>query len=110
VVERALRQKGLKMQAFLSMASPEAIKNTVAAGMGIAIVSRLIVALELQAGSLEIIPLKDLTIQRPLHLQRIRGRSQSPALLKFLEVLKAGKTLGALAMPSGTSVKTRKIC
>ena len=32
-----------------SLASPEAIKNAVAAGMGIAIVSRLIIALELQA-------------------------------------------------------------
>ena len=58
-------------------------------GMGIAIVSRLIVALELQTGSLGIIPMKDLTIQRPLHLQRIQGRSQSPAQAKFLEVLKA---------------------
>jgi DNA-binding transcriptional LysR family regulator len=55
----------------------------------VGLVSRLIVALELQAGSLGIIPLKDLTIQRPLHLQRIRGRSQSPALAKFLEMLKA---------------------
>jgi DNA-binding transcriptional LysR family regulator len=89
VVERALRGKGLKIKPLLSLASPEAIKNAVAAGMGLAIVSRLIVALEVQAGSLEIIPLQDLTIQRPLHLQRIRGRSQSPVLAKFLEVLKA---------------------
>jgi hypothetical protein len=49
----------------------------------------LIVALELQTGALGIIPLKDLTIERPLHLQRIRGRSQSPAVVKFLEVLAA---------------------
>ena len=89
VVERALRRHGLKIKPLLSLASPEAIKNLVAAGAGIAIVSRLIVALELQAGSLSTLPLKDLTIQRPLHLQRIRGRSQSPALAKFLEVLNA---------------------
>jgi DNA-binding transcriptional LysR family regulator len=89
VVERALRRHGFKIKPLLSLASPEAIKNLVAAGLGIAIVSRLIVALELQAGSLGIIPLTDLTIQRPLHLQHIRGRSQSPALAKFLEVLKA---------------------
>ncbi len=89
VVERALRRHGLKIKPLLLLASPEAIKNAVAAGLGLAIVSRLMVALELQAGSLGIIPLKDLTIQRPLHLQRIRGRSQSPALANFLEVLKA---------------------
>jgi DNA-binding transcriptional LysR family regulator len=89
VVERALRRHGLKIKPLLSLASPEAIKNAVVAGMGIAIVSRLIVALELRAGSLGIIPMKDLTIQRPLHLQRLQGRSQSPAQAKFLEVLKA---------------------
>ncbi len=88
VMERALRRQGLKIKPFLSLASPEAIKNLVAAGMGLSIVSRLIVALEVQAGSLGIIPLQDLTIQRPLHWQRIRGRSQSPVLAKFLEVLK----------------------
>jgi len=88
VVEHALSRKRIKIKPLLSLASPEAIKNAVAVGMGIAIVSRLIVALELQVGSLGIIHLKDMTINRPLHLQRIRGRSQSPAQVKFLEVLK----------------------
>lgn len=87
VVELALRRKGITVKPLLSLASPEAIKNVVAAGMGLAIISRLVVALELQAGSLGMITLKDLTIRRPLHLQRVRGRPQSPALAKFLEVL-----------------------
>ncbi len=93
VVERALSRHGLKIKPLLSLASPEAIKNLVAAGAGIAIVSRLIIALELQAGSLGILPLQDLKIQRALHLQRIRGRSQSPALAKFLEVLETRNPL-----------------
>ncbi|MDR3457065.1 MAG: LysR family transcriptional regulator [Verrucomicrobiae bacterium] len=89
VVEQALRRKGIVIRPLLSLASPEAIKNAVAAGLGVAIVSRLIVSLELQAGSLGVIPLKDLTIHRPLHFQRLRNRSHSPALVKFLEVLRA---------------------
>jgi DNA-binding transcriptional LysR family regulator len=89
VMERALRRQGLKIKPLLSLVSPEAIKNLVAAGMGLSIVSRLIVALELQTGSLGIIPLKDLTIPRPLHWQRVRGRSQSPALAKFQAVLQS---------------------
>ena len=89
VVDRALRRKGVKIKPLLSLASPEAIKNAVAAGLGLAIVSRLIVGLEIQAGSIKIIPVADLKIPRPLHLQRIRGRPQSPAALKFLEVLAA---------------------
>lgn len=93
VVERALRRKGLKVKPVLSLASPEAIKNTVAAGVGLAIVSRLIVQQELQTGLLGIIPMKDLRIQRPLHLQRIRGRSDSPALKQFLEGLRRKESM-----------------
>jgi len=89
VMERALRRQGLKIKPLLSLVSPEAIKNLVTAGMGLSIVSRLMVALELQTGSLGIIPLKDLTIPRPLHWQRVRGRSQSPALAKFQAVLQS---------------------
>lgn len=46
VVERALLRKGLKIKPLLSLASPEAIKNSVAAGMGLAFVSRLLITLE----------------------------------------------------------------
>ncbi|MFY9923730.1 MAG: LysR family transcriptional regulator [Opitutaceae bacterium] len=87
VVERALRRKGITVRPLLSLASPEAIKNAVVEGMGVAIVSRLIVSLEVKAGTLGIISLKDLSIQRPLHLQRVRGRSLSPSLGKFLEIV-----------------------
>lgn len=85
--ERALRRKGIKINPVLSLASPEAIKNAVAAGIGLTIVSRLIVALELNSGTLGIVPLKDLTIRRPLHLQKIRGRSASPAAAEFQKLL-----------------------
>lgn len=88
VVERALRRKGFKVQPLLSLASPEAIKNLVATGIGLAFVSRLIAEMELRAGRLGIVSLKDFAIQRPLHLQRVQGRSESPAVTQFLEVLK----------------------
>jgi len=91
VVERALRRKGMKVKSLLSLASPEAIKNTVAAGIGLAFISRLVIGPELQTGRLGIVRLKDLTIERPLHLQRARGRSESPAVTKFLEVLMTRK-------------------
>lgn len=90
VVERALRRKGITVGPLLSLASPEAIKNAVAAGMGIAIVSRLTVALELKAGSLGIIRTQDLSIVRPLHLQCVRGRSRSASAREFLGVMESG--------------------
>lgn len=87
VIERALERKGIKIQAVLSMASPEAIKNIVAEGVGVAFVSRLIVGSELQAGALKVIPLHDFTIRRPLHLQRLRSHGESPVLAEFLKLL-----------------------
>ncbi len=89
VVERALRRKGLAVKPVLSLASPEAIKNAVRAGLGIAILSRLIIRSELESGSLGIIRLKDFTLQRPLHLQRLQDRRESPSVKRFLEVLGA---------------------
>jgi len=91
VVERALEKRGLTVRPVLSLASPEAIKNAVIAGLGVAILSRLTLRLELEAGSLAVVPVKDLVIRRPLHLQRIRGRNLSPAAVKFLEILAATK-------------------
>lgn len=87
VIERALRRKRLKAEPVLSLASPEAIKNVVATGMGIAILSRLCVDSEVKSGALGIIPVKDLSITRLLHLQRLRTRDQSPAMAKFLKIL-----------------------
>ncbi|HUX74024.1 MAG TPA: LysR family transcriptional regulator [Steroidobacteraceae bacterium] len=87
VVERAMRRHGIEIAPLMSLASPEAIKNAVAAGLGIAIVSSLIVALELQSGSLGIVAVKNLSIRRSLHLQRLRGRADSPVTAQFLQVL-----------------------
>ena len=89
VVERALDRHGVAVTPFMSLASPEAIKNSVAAGLGIAVVSRLIVEAELRQGSLAILPIKELTIPRPLQLRRLRGRAESPVSAEFLKELAA---------------------
>ena len=87
VIEQALRKRGLAVTPVLSLASPEAIKRAVIAGLGIAIISRLAVDAELQAGTLALLPVKDMVVHRPLHLQKMRGKTQSPATVAFLEIL-----------------------
>ena len=94
VVERALGKRDLKVKPVLSLANPEAIKRAVIAGLGVAIVSRLAIACELQIGSLAVVPLKDLVIRRPLHLQQLRSKSPSPAAIQFLKLLYAHKGKG----------------
>ena len=93
VVERALGKRGLTVKPVLSLASPEAIKRAVIAGVGVAIVSRLAIGCELQIGSLVVIPVKDLVIRRPLHLQKLQSKSPSPAVSQFLKLLHAHKDM-----------------
>lgn len=88
VVERAMHRKGIRVKPYLTLASAEAIKGAVASGMGLAFVSRLTIAPELQAGSLGVVPIADLEIRRPLHAQRVHGRTNSPALEGFLGALR----------------------
>jgi DNA-binding transcriptional LysR family regulator len=94
VVEQALGKRGLKVKPVLSLANPEAIKRAVIAGLGVAIVSRLAIGCELQIGSLAVVPLKDLVIRRPLHLQQLRSKSPSPAAIQFLKLFHAHKGKG----------------
>jgi len=94
VVEWALGKRDLKVKPVLSLANPEAIKRAVIAGLGVAIVSRLAIACELQIGSLAVVPLKDLVIRRPLHLQQLRSKSPNPAAIQFLKLLHAHKGKG----------------
>ena len=71
----------------MSLGSTEAIKRAVAAGVGVAIVSRLSVGLELQLNRLSLIRLSDLRIHRPLYLLKDRFRRESAAVGAFLSTL-----------------------
>ncbi len=88
VVERALLRQGITVRPALSLGSTEAIKQGVAAGLGVAIVSRLALETEIKLGLLCPLPLSGLTLVRPLHLLRLRGKSESAAAQAFLALLR----------------------
>lgn len=96
VVDQALAERGLSVKPVISLAGTETIKHAVIAGMGVAIVSRLAINLELKVGSLAIVPVRDMVIRRPLHLQRLRGRDQSLVTRGFLSILASRKSDQAL--------------
>ena len=86
-VERALAERGLFPTAVMSLGSTEAIKRAVAAGVGVAIVSRLAIGLELKAKTLAVLKLSGPAIRRPLYRLTHRGRSPSAALTAFIAML-----------------------
>ena len=87
VLERALAERGLFVTPVMSLGSTEAIKRAVAAGAGLAVVSRLALNLELETGRLALLPLSDLMLRRPLHRLQRRGAYESRAVQAFRTML-----------------------
>jgi DNA-binding transcriptional LysR family regulator len=82
-VERALSDAGHPVTPALSLGSTEAVKQAVAAGLGVAMVSRLAVSAEVADRRLAVLRLAGLTLRRPVHLFRPRGRAESKAAHAF---------------------------
>jgi DNA-binding transcriptional LysR family regulator len=89
VLERALAARGLSVQSAMSLGSTEAIKRAIAAGLGVGMVSHLAVREELASGKLVRITLTDLSVSRPLHMLRLRGRSESIAAQALISLVRA---------------------
>jgi molybdate transport repressor ModE-like protein len=89
VVEDALQRHGISVAPAMTLGSTEAIKNAVAIGLGVALVSSLTLELELQIGRLCVIPLADLAIRRALRLVTLEGKPPSPAAAEFLRLLRS---------------------
>ena len=87
VIEHMLTQRGLQHAAAMSLGSTEAIKQAVAAGAGISLVSRLAVRSELAAKTLVLLPVEDLQLERPLHMLSLRNKQPSRAVQAFAELL-----------------------
>lgn len=87
-VEQALAMKGLSVRPVMSLPTTEAIKQAVAAGIGVAIVSRLAIDLELKVRSLSVINVAGLSLTRPIYrLQRARSEL-SVAVDAFIRTLR----------------------
>ena len=76
----------------MELGSTEAIKETVAAGLGLAIVSRATIVDQLRLGRLVILPVEGLDIRRTFTRVRLVGRTPSPAARAFRDLL--GQTQG----------------
>ncbi|MBL4683175.1 MAG: LysR family transcriptional regulator [Nannocystaceae bacterium] len=87
VVEAALAEHGVTVDPVMTLGSTEAVKSAVAAGLGVAMVSRLTVALELSSRRLVEVRTPGLSVRRSLHLLTHRHRQPSPAASAFLALL-----------------------
>ena len=89
VVRAALRASGIRPARTLEVGSTEAIKQTVAAGLGVAIVSHAAAADQLRLGTLRVVSVDGLAIRRTLSRLALVGRPAGAATRAFEAMLEA---------------------
>lgn len=88
VLMRALADVGSEpSEVVLTLANVEAIKRAVIAGLGLAVVSRLCVTMELAGGVLTEVPVRDLKLRRSWYELTLRSRQPSPSVQAFTALL-----------------------
>ena len=82
-IMRFLEEKGVSIQITMEMTSNEAIKQTVQAGLGLGIVSRHTVELELETGNLVELNVRHFPLKRYWYLVRRSDKQLSPVAQRF---------------------------
>ena len=88
VTEQALAAHGVRLTNTMRVGGTEAIKQAVAAGLGLAIVSRAAAADQIALGRIAVLPMEGLTIRRTLAQIKLLGRAAT-ASARQLEALLA---------------------
>jgi DNA-binding transcriptional LysR family regulator len=78
---------GLEIEPVMEFDNVETVKRAVEINAGIAIIPQTTVTREAAQGTLKIIPFKNGTYTRPLALIHRKGRIQTPAMKKLVELL-----------------------
>ena len=94
-LEGALKQAGLDLGAFRvvgEIASTQAVKQSVRAGLGVSFVSHRAVEDECRAKLLACVKVRDLTVTRAFHVVTHKDRSRSPLAQAFLAFVESQPT------------------
>lgn len=83
IFERFLASHGLAVKCIMALNDTEAVKRSVALGVGLGVLSNLTVDAEIRRGELEVANVKGFPLQRPIQRLMLRGRAESPAIRAF---------------------------
>ncbi|GAW30658.1 selenium metabolism-associated LysR family transcriptional regulator [Carboxydocella sp. JDF658] len=86
-LEQRLQLLGKKIKVAMQFGSLEAIKQAVAANLGISLLSRFVIDQEVCAGSLQVIKIPELTIRREIKLLRHKDTKISAPVQAFLRLV-----------------------
>ena len=88
VVAHALATQRVEPKRTLEIGSTEAIKQAVAAGVGVAIVSVATIVDQIELGRFKVIPIKGVQIERTLWQLKAPGRLEVPAAVAFERIIR----------------------
>ena len=91
VVENSLREAGLQLEAVIELGNPEAIKQAVQSGLGIAFISKFAVETEVGAKTLATLKVKNLKITRELKIVHRKDKHLPHAATEFIELARQSK-------------------
>jgi DNA-binding transcriptional LysR family regulator len=87
IAEDALRAAGIEPNIVLTVPSGEGVTRAVEAGLGVAILSRLVVERAVAAGRVHAVRIADVDLRRAFHVLRLRQRTLSPLAARFVEAI-----------------------
>ncbi len=85
--ELFFRRSGANIRPTMELGSNSAVKQAVANDLGIAVISRQAIALELSSGLLAVLDIDGFPLLRHWHLAHRRGKKLSPPALSFKKLL-----------------------
>lgn len=88
LAEAELTKLGVSLQVVMELGSPEAVKQAVAAGLGLTIASEHSIGWEVASKHLAVVAVKGLSIQRQLYLACLKGRPTSHVAQAFINLTK----------------------
>lgn len=90
VAEATLKRLGIEMKVVMELGSNEAVKQAVAANLGIGMISRYAIDAELAARRLRTLDVEGCRCQRQLSIVYLRGKRLTRAEQAFLEMIREG--------------------
>ena len=106
IMEEELARMNVSLKKAMELGSTEAIKQAVAANLGVSIVSKFAISLEVLQGRLTTAKLPELNLRRQLYVVHHKGRILSPAAQQFSSLLRGTKVATRASKPdSVTAVK-----
>lgn len=106
---RLFAQHGLAAKVYMELGSSEAIKQAVMAGLGISVLSRHNLSLELESGLIAVLDVEHFPLMRNWYAVHLKGKKLSQTTRRFLDfLLKDGASIWQETQPHVSKGRAKK--